>query len=124
MHVYEYATIRLVPRVEREEFINLGVILLCKRLDFLELRYHVRRERVRAFAPDVSWLFVEDYLHSWQRIARAQADAGTLADLDAANRFRWLTNSRSTIIQPSPVRQGLTTQPAVVLDRLFAEMVW
>lgn len=123
MHVYEYATIRLVPRVEREEFINLGVVLFCKRARFLDLRFHVRRARVRAFAPDVSWLEVESYLDAWQRIARAAPDGGLLATLDAPNRFRWMTNARSTILQCSPVRQGMTNDPAAMLERLFEMMV-
>lgn len=123
MFVFEYATIRLVPRVEREEFINLGVVLFCKRARFLDLRFHVRRERVRAFAPEVSWLELETYLNAWQRVARAAPDGGVLATLDAPNRFRWMTNARSTVLQCSPVRQGLTDDPASTLERLLSELV-
>lgn len=123
--VYEYAVIRLVPRVEREEFINVGVIVFCKKKNFLEVRYHLDSNRINSFIGDLE-LDLEEvaaYLHTWELIASAHADGGQIAQLDPPNRFRWLTNARSTIIQSSKVHVGRCSDPAKILDQLFAEYV-
>lgn len=122
-HVFEYATIRLVPRVEREEFINIGVVVFCKRLRYLAARFQLDRERVRCFAPDTPLPLVERYLEAWSLVCRADPQGGVIATLDAANRFRWLTASRSTIVQSSPVHVGVSDDPERTLERLFGEMV-
>ncbi|MCB0521899.1 MAG: DUF3037 domain-containing protein [Lewinellaceae bacterium] len=121
--LYEYAVIRLMPRVEREEFLNVGVILLCKKRDFLEVLYEVNLERLRAFSPDSNVEEVKAHLEALARIAAADPTAGPIAQLDAAGRFRWLTAQRSTVLQASKVHPGLCTDPKGILERLFRQLV-
>jgi hypothetical protein len=123
--IYEYAVIRLVPRVEREEFLNVGVIVFCKQKDFLQVKYHLDSDRVRSFIGDLE-LDLEEvaaYLHTWELIANAREEGGEIARLDPPNRFRWLTNARSTIIQSSMVHVGRCSDPQQILDQLFVEYV-
>lgn len=121
--VYEYALIRYVPRVEREEFMNVGVALFSKRLRFLDVRVHLDEARILAFYPEADVAELRAYLHSWVSICRGEAGAGRIARLDAPERFRWLTATRSTIIQSSGVHPGLTDDPAGTLERLFRDYV-
>ncbi len=121
--VYEYAFIRLVPKVEREEFLNVGVILFGKRHKFLEVKYHLDEGRIRAFSPDLDLEEVARYLHTWELISQGRAEGGYIAQLDQAGRFRWLTATRSTIIQSSKVHPGLCSDPAAVLEDLFEKYV-
>jgi hypothetical protein len=121
--LFEYAVIRLVPRVEREEFLNVGVILLCKKRNFLQVLYEVKEERLRAIFPECELEEVKAHLESLARIAAADPTAGPIAQLDAAGRFRWLTAQRSTVIQASKVHPGLCTDPMRMLERLFEQMV-
>lgn len=120
---YEYAVIRVVPRVEREEFLNVGVILFSKRKKFLDLRIHLDAERLLAFAPDLDIDEVRAYLHSWELICAGDPDGGVIAQQDQAGRFRWLTATRSTIIQNSKVHPGLCSDPEAVLEKLFTQYV-
>ena len=122
-HVYEYSVIRLVPRVEREEFLNIGVIVFCKRKKYLAVKYHLDQERLALFSDALDFTEIESYLQTWDLVAKGQASGGPIAQLDQANRFRWLTNKRSTIIQPSPVHVGRCGEPDEVLERLFTEYV-
>ncbi len=121
--LFEYAVIRLVPRVEREEFLNVGVILLCKKRNFLHVLYEVKEERLRAIFPECELEEVKCHLEALARIAAADPTAGPIAQLDAAGRFRWLTAQRSTVIQASKVHPGLCTDPMGMLERLFEQMV-
>lgn len=121
--VYEYAVIRFMPRVEREEFINIGVILLCKRLDSLSMRYQLDEQRWRHLAPEVDAAELNRYLNTWELICQGHPDGGPVAQLDAANRFRWLTAPKSTILQCSQVHPGLCQHPGRVLDDLFEKYV-
>jgi hypothetical protein len=121
--LFEYAVIRLVPRVEREEFLNLGVILLCKKRNFLHVLYEVKEERLRAIFPECELEEVKSHLNALARIAAADPTAGPIALLDAAGRFRWLTAQRSTVIQASKVHPGLCADPMGMLERLFEQMV-
>ncbi len=121
--LYEYAVIRLMPRVEREEFLNVGVILLCKKQGFLHVLYDLNPERMKAFCPDCDLEEVQSHLDALARIAAADPTAGPIAQLDAAGRFRWLTAQRSTVIQASKVHPGLGNDPKEVLERLFRKMV-
>jgi len=121
--LYEYAVIRLVPRVEREEFLNLGIIFFCKQTGFLQCRYQVNEERIRAFCNDIDIDTLKENLHSFEQVAAAAAGGGALARLDAPSRFRWLTAVRSTILQTSRVHPGLCTDEAVTMNRLFEELV-
>lgn len=122
-HVYEYSVIRLVPKVEREEFLNIGVIVFCKRKKYLAVKYHLDSDRLALFSDATDLEEIAAYLQTWDLIAKGQASGGSIAQLDQANRFRWLTNKRSTIIQPSPVHVGRCGKPEEVLERLFTKYV-
>jgi len=121
--VFEYAFIRFVPRVEREEFINVGVILFCKRKKYIDVKIHLDEERLRAFSKDVDVEELRDYLKSWNLICQGNSEGGKIAELDMAARFRWLTASRSTIIQHSNVHTGVCENPDLMLERLFEKYV-
>lgn len=123
LDVFEYTVLRLVPLVEREEFLNVGVVLFCKGRRFLEARVAVDEGRARAFAPTVDLEEVRRHLEAVTRVCAGGAEAGPLSDLDQAERFRWLAAPRSTIIQPSPVHSGETDDPARELDHLLRTMV-
>lgn len=122
-HLFEYAVIRIVPRVEREEFINAGVILFCKRPAYLGVRYHLDKEKLSYLFPGTDIECLEDSLSSLRRIADAETGAGPIARLDTAGRFRWLTATRSTMLQTSKVHPGLCTDPEEMLGLLFNKLV-
>ena len=124
-HRFEYAVLRVVPRVEREEFINVGVILYCRARDFLEARIALDRERLRALDPGAALDVdaVERALALIPRICTGDPGAGPIAALDRAERFRWLSAPRSTVTQVSPVHAGLCEDPAATLDHLMAKVV-
>ncbi len=121
--VYEYAFIRLVPRVEREEFLNVGVILFSKRKKYLEVKYHLDEARLMASFPDIDLEEVNNYLKAWELICEGSEAGGEIAKLDQAGRFRWLTATRSTIIQSSKVHPGLCAEPEKILEKLFQKYV-
>ncbi|MGH3647176.1 MAG: DUF3037 domain-containing protein [Micromonosporaceae bacterium] len=118
---FEYAVIRLVPRVERGELVNVGVVLYCQRRDFLAARTHLDEPRVRALDPTVDLAAVREALHSWEHTC-AEGTAGG-EPMRPGECFRWLTAPRSTILQAGPVHTGLTTDPAADLDRLLTLLV-
>ena len=120
---YEYAIIRLMPKVERGEFLNVGVILFSKPLDYLELKYQLDEERIKAFSQDLDLEMVRDYLEAWKRIAEANENSGPIGQQASASRFRWLTASKSTIIQCSEVHPGLCIDPKKVLEKIFEDYV-
>jgi hypothetical protein len=122
-HLFEYALIRLVPRVEREEFINVGVILYCRQKKYLECKILLDEKKAIALNPEVDVNEVRDNLLSIEKICRAEKDGGPIAKLDVASRFRWLTATRSTMIQSSKVHPGLCTDPDKLLEHLFKTMV-
>lgn len=122
-YVFEYAVIRIVPKVERGEFLNAGVIVFCKRKKYLAMRYEVAAERLRAFAKDIDIAEIEHYLAAWDVICKGDAAGGEIAQKDQAERFRWLTAAKSTILQSSKVHPGLCTDPAFVLEDLFGKYV-
>ncbi|MEH1166551.1 DUF3037 domain-containing protein [Micromonospora sp. CPCC 205539] len=117
---FEYAVIRLVPRIERGELINVGVLLYCQQRDFLAARTHLDADRVRALAPDVDLPAVEAVLGSWNRTC---AGDGPATRMRLGERFHWLAAPRSTMIQTGPVHTGLTVDPAAELERLMAALV-
>ena len=120
---YQYAIVRVVPRVERGECLNAGVVLLCRPKRFIGARTALDRGRLAALAPDVDPLTVEPHLEAIEAIARGEPAGGPIALLGFAERFHWLVAPASTIIQPSAVHTGLTEDPAAELDRLFAALV-
>ncbi len=119
---FDYATVRVVPQVEREEFINAGVILFCRTKRFLGARIQLDEERLAQFVPDVDVEMVREQLELIPRICAGGPDAGPFGQLDQSQRFHWLTSPKSTIIQVSPVHCGLCDDPQAALDRLFKEM--
>jgi hypothetical protein len=120
MKDYVYAIVQAVPRVERGERVNVGVILHCRPLDFLAVGVHLDPDRLRALDPDVDVDAVREALDGW---ARTCDGAGPASDMRPGERFRWLTAPRSTILQSGPVHTGLTADPAADLDRLVNLLV-
>ena len=120
---FDYATIRLVPRVEREEFFNVGVILSCPAHKFLETRIFLDEAKLQCFAPETEAAAVRHFLEIIPKICAGAVEAGIIGRLSQRERFYWLTAQRSTIIQSSPVHTGLTNDPAKMLERLFEKMV-
>lgn len=123
-HGYDYAVIRVVPRVEREEFANVGVILSCPSLDYLDARLHVDRARLAALDPALDLDEVERYLAVIPLVCRGEPEAGPIGRLTRRQRFHWLVAPRSTVIQTSAVHSGLCGQdPDAVLGHLMHRMV-
>jgi hypothetical protein len=122
-HLFEYAVIRVVPRVEREEFMNIGVIVFCAKQKFLNTLYLIDPARLLAFSPDLDLDSLTDNLCSFVRITVAGKDAGPIGKLDAASRFRWLTATRSTVLQSSKVHPGMTVDAEETLKKLFEQLV-
>jgi hypothetical protein len=121
--LYEYAVVRLVPRVEREEFINAGIVLFVKQQRFLQCRIRLDRERLSALCCTTDAEELQRYLDAFDRICRGDSAGGPIALLDAPSRFRWLTATRSTVVQTSKVHPGLCSDPVEMLDRLFEQLV-
>jgi hypothetical protein len=115
--------VRVVPRVERGESLNAGVIVLCRPKRFLAARTALDEERLRALAPDVDAEAIRTHLAAIERIARGDEDAGPIARLGQAERFHWLVAPSSTVIQPSEVHTGLAEDPGATLDTLFRRLV-
>lgn len=122
-HVFEYAVLRVVPRVEREEFINVGVIVYCRGLGFLQTRCALPEARLQAFGCELELPELSARLQAFERICRGRAEGGTIGQLSITERFRWLTATRSTVVQTSAVHPGLCEDAAETLARLYAELV-
>jgi hypothetical protein len=120
---YDYAVIRVVPKVDREEFINAGVIVSCPELSFLEARIKLNESRLLALDPSVDLDLVRKHLASIPTICRGGDGAGSIGQLAQRQRFHWLVAPRSTVIQTSPVHTGRCGDPAAALDHLLATMV-
>lgn len=122
-HLFEYAILRIVPRVEREEFINVGVILYCKKHAFLQTKFTVMPDRLLALCPQVNIEEITTHLQALEQISVGNLQAGPIAALDPASRFRWLTAKRSTVVQTSAVHPGLCKDPLTTLKRLHEQLV-
>ncbi len=120
---YEYAIIRLVPKVEREEFLNVGVILYSKKKSYLGIKYALDTEKIKALSSDLDISMVEDYLNAWELICSGSPEGGPIGKFDLGGRFRWLVAARSTIIQSSKTHPGLSDDPAATLEKLFERYV-
>ena len=118
-----YAIIRVVPRVERGECINAGVILFVRQRRFLEARIELDLDRLRALAPAADLVLIERHLGTFPAICAGAPEAGPLAELPQSERFHWLTAPRSTVIQTSPVHVGCTSDPPAELERLLDAFV-
>jgi hypothetical protein len=122
-HLFEYAAIRVVPRVEREEFINVGVILYCPKLKYLKAVYALNQARINSFTQSLDLDELHGHLCMFEHICTGNVQGGPIAALDAPSRFRWLTATRSTVVQCSKVHPGLCTDAEATLMRLFAQLV-
>lgn len=120
---FDYAIIRVVPRVEREEFINVGVILSCPSQKFLETQIELDAQRLKAFAPTLESDAIRHYLNAIPKICAGEKAAGEIGRLPQRARFYWLTAQRSTIIQCSPIHTGFCADAGETLRRLFEKMV-
>lgn len=120
---FDYAAIRVVPRVEREEFLNAGMILFCPERKFLGVRTHLDAERLRALWPTIDIEEIRRHLEAFVRVAEGSPDAGPIARLSQRERFHWLVAPRSTIIQVSAVHSGICEEPLAKLEQLFETLV-
>lgn len=120
---FDYAVIRVVPRVERGEFLNVGVILFSSTAGILLCRIELDRARIEAFAPSMDCALLESHLDSIRKICVGGRDAGPIGELAQRARFHWLVAPRSTIIQVSPVHSGVHDDPAAALASLFDKLV-
>jgi hypothetical protein len=122
-HLFEYAVIRVVPRVDREEFLNVGVILYCPSLKFLGLRCARQSDRLLTLDPKLDLEELDHHLHALRAITLGEETGGPIGRLDIAGRFRWLTATRSTILQTSKVHPGLCMDPDATLEELYKKLV-
>jgi hypothetical protein len=122
-HLFEYAVIRVVPQVEREEFLNVGVILFCSKQKFLQAMFDVNEARLKAFCNTLDLQELSEHIRSFERICAGGPQGGPIGMLPMAERFRWLTATRSTIVQTSKVHPGLCTDAHQMLTRLYAQLV-
>lgn len=122
-HLYEYAVIRIVPKVEREEFINVGVILFSKQADFIMMRYKIDEDRLKIFSPELDMEDFREHIEAFGKVCSGQKGGGPIAALDIPERFRWLTALRSSCIQTSRPHVGFSSDLEETLDKLFEELV-
>lgn len=124
LQLFEYAVIRLVPRVEREEFLNVGVVLYCSGQRFLQMRYQLDAQRLSALCPSLEIAEINVYLQAFKRICEGdKKNGGPIGKLPIAGRFRWLTATRSTVLQTSKVHPGLCADPGEMLTHIYEQQV-
>lgn len=121
--LFEYAVIRVVPRVEREEFFNVGVVLYCRQTRFLQMVFSLNETKLHTLYELADAEEIRKYLVAFEQICKGDKSAGPIAQLDVASRFRWLTATRSTVVQASKVHPGLCADPEQALMRLFEKLV-
>lgn len=120
---FEYAIIRLVPKVERGEFFNIGAIVYAKQKKFLGVKYHIDTYKLEAFCKDIDINLISKYLEAWRLVCEGEKEGGRIGALELPDRFHWLTASRSTIIQSSEVHSGLCENPEKTLNDIFEKFV-
>jgi len=123
---FEYAVLRVVPRVERGEGVNVGVVVFCRTRSYLDARIELgsrQQQALEALAPDLDFDAVRSHLDELARVVAGDPDGGPMAALDAPERFRWVTSPSSTMIQPSEVHGGITESPEASLQDLFERLV-
>lgn len=121
--LYEYAVIRLVPKVEREEFFNVGLVLFSKKARYIRVAFHLCEEKFRLMRCPMDYEEVARQLSNFKKIAEGSPEGGAIAQLDIPERFRWLTAVRSAVIQTSRPHPGKTQDLDATFDRLFEELV-
>ena len=122
-HLYEYAVIRVLPAVEREEFLNVGVILFSKKEKYIKVLYSLKEEKLRLFSAELDLEQLRLNLESFKKIAMGEEQCGPIAAFDLPSRFRWLTAVRSSVIQTSRPHPGLCDDLEQTVQRLFEELV-
>jgi len=122
-HLYEYSVIRVVPRVEREEFLNVGIIVFCKKAKFIKMLYTIDVAKMELFSGDLDLEQLQLNMESFQKIAHGTKQGGPIAQFDIPSRFRWLTALRSSAIQTSRPHPGLCDDLERTVQRLFKDMV-
>lgn len=122
-HLYEYAVIRIVPKVEREEFCNVGIVLFCKREKYLKMLFQLEESKLRMLCKEIDIKQLQKNMESFEKICIGDPDGGPIAQMDVPSRFRWLTAIRSSVIQTSRPHPGLTRDLDKTLNRLFEELV-
>lgn len=120
---FAYTILRLVPRIERGECINVGVVVFCRQHGFLGLRYELDPTRLQALCPGLAVADVAPHMSAIDAVLRGDPAAGSLAALDQSDRFGWVAARSSTVIQASEVHTGITDDPSARLDRLYAQLV-
>ncbi len=122
-HLYDYAVIRVVPKVEREEFINVGLMLFSKKKKYLRIQYHIPVEKISLFAPEFDIDQLEINLASFAKVCSGKKDGGPIATFDIAERFRWLTAVKSSSIQTSRPHSGFSSDLDITFEKLYNELV-
>jgi hypothetical protein len=123
VHSFEYAIIRVVPKVEREEFINVGVILYCHSHKFLHVMINVDDRKLNVLSEETDVEELKEHLNAFEEICTGSNQSSPIARMDMASRFRWLTAARSTIVQTSKVHPGICTEPKEIIKKLYGEYV-
>lgn len=121
--IYEYAIIRLVPKVEREEFMNIGILMMCKSKRYIRIRHELQCQKIKSMAPCLDLSCIEEQLSSFDKIIEGASDSGPIGTLPLHERFRWLTAKRSTMLQASPVHSGITEDLDKTFEILYQEYV-
>lgn len=122
-HLYEYAVIRVVPKVEREEFCNVGIVLFCKKEKYLKMLFQLKESKLRMLCQEIDIKQLQENMQSFEKICVGHPDGGPIARMDVPSRFRWLTAIRSSVIQTSRPHPGLSPDLDKTLKRLFEELV-
>ncbi len=122
-HLYEYAVVRVVPKVEREEFINIGLLMFCKRQKYLRFQYEIPKEKIRLFCNEFDIEQLECNLKAFQLVASGAKNGGPIAQFELAERFRWLTAVKSSSIQTSRPHSGFSADLEVTFEKLYSELV-
>lgn len=122
-NLYEYAVIRVVPRVEREEFLNVGIILFCKKAKFIKVVHLVPLKKILALSAEADVEQIQANIYAFEKVAHGTKDGGPIAMMDIPSRFRWLTALRSSVIQTSRPHPGMCDDLDETTARLFAELV-
>ena len=122
-HTFEFAVIRVVPKVEREEFMNVGVLVFCKRKKYLGIKFLVNEKKLTAFSEDLDVETVNQYLQAWELICKGGKPGGPIGELEVSDRYRWLSASKSTIVQCSKTHPGMSAHPENVLEDAFERFV-
>ncbi len=122
-YLYEYAVIRIVPKVEREEFINVGIVLFSKKSNYLKCVCKLDVSKLQCFANELDIEQIESYLHAFEKINNGDETGGPIAKMDVPSRFRWLTAVRSSVLQTSRPHPGFSNDLDATLQRLFNELV-